>query len=171
MRPVTLEDVDALHRIFNEPGVRKYLWDDEIVPRTRVESIVETSQAAFASEASGLWNVFLKHENVLIGFAGFWKFHDPPILELLYGIEPAYWHRGLATEAGSAILKYGFDELSFKRIEASTDAGNEASVRVMQRLGMTFWKREITNGLDTIYYAIPREDFEYRRCIILASAK
>jgi RimJ/RimL family protein N-acetyltransferase len=77
---------------------------------------------------------------------------------LLYGIEPAYWHRGLATEASSAILKYGFDELSFKRIEASTDAGNQTSVRVMQRLGMTFWKRELTNGLDTIYYAISLED-------------
>jgi [ribosomal protein S5]-alanine N-acetyltransferase len=160
LRPFTLADVNALHRLWNEPGVRKYLWDDEPVSKGRVESIIETSQSIFETEGSGLWGVFPVAEHGLIGFAGFWKFHDPPVLELLYGIAPDYWNCGLATEAANAILKYGFEELPLDRIEASTDAANEASTRVMQRLGMTFWKRELTNGLDTIYYAISREAFE-----------
>ena len=46
--------------------------------------------------------------------------------------------------------------LGFERIEASTDALNAASVGVMERAGMRFWKREITNGVDTIYYAVDR---------------
>ena len=57
-------------------------------------------------------------------------------------------------KAATAMISYGFNELKFERIEASTDAANEASVRVMKRTGMSFWKRELTNGLDTIYYAI-----------------
>jgi RimJ/RimL family protein N-acetyltransferase len=57
------------------------------------------------------------------------------------------------------MLRYGFEKLSFQRIEASTDAANEASSRVMEKVRMSFWKRETTNGLDTIYYAISRQEF------------
>jgi RimJ/RimL family protein N-acetyltransferase len=56
------------------------------------------------------------------------------------------------------MIRHGFDALSFDRVEASTDAPNAASVSVMKRVGMAFWKRELTNGLDTIYYAITRPD-------------
>ncbi len=56
------------------------------------------------------------------------------------------------------MLSYGFNELSFERIEASTDAANVASSKVMERVGMSFWKREMTNGLDTVYFAISRQD-------------
>ncbi|MEK6283792.1 MAG: GNAT family N-acetyltransferase [Acidobacteriota bacterium] len=160
LRPFTLEDVDDLYRIWTEPGVRRYLWDDEIIPRARVASIIETSLASFESHGFGLWAVLPKAEEALIGFCGFWFFHEAPTLELLYGIAPAYWNRGLATEAAQAMMRYGFEKLSFERIEASTDAANLASSRVMERARMRFWKREPTNGLDTVYYAITREVFD-----------
>ena len=73
-----------------------------------------------------------------------------------YGIAPGHWGRGLATEAAVAMIRYGFDVLGFARIQASTDAANTASVRVMERAGLRFWKREMTNGLDTIHCAIHR---------------
>ena len=160
LRPFTLEDVDALHSLWNEPGVRKYLWDDEPVPRDRVHWIIDASLKTFETSRLGLWGIFPNAERTLIGFSGFWHFHEPPALELLYGIAPTHWHCGFATEASRALIKYGFHELGLDRIQASTDAGNETSERVMQSLGMTFWKREVTNGRDTIYYAISREEFE-----------
>ena len=83
-------------------------------------------------------------------------FHEPPKLELLYGIAPPQWHKGLATEAARAMISYGFKELSLVRVEASTDAANLASYRVMERAGMSFWRRETTNGLDTVYFEISR---------------
>ena len=158
-RPFALEDVDDLHRLWTEPGVRKYLWDDEVITREQVESILETSRTLFDASGYGLWAVLPQSEDLLIGFCGFWFFHDPPKLELLYGIAPAYWNRGLATESATAMMRYGFEQLSFERIEGSTDAANSASVRVMERAGMSFSKREQSNGLDTIYYAISRKAF------------
>lgn len=160
LRPFTLADVDELHRLWAEPGVRKYLWDDEVIPRGRVESIVEASIALFNSSGFGLWAVSPKLEDKLIGFCGFWHFHEPPKLELLYGISQKYWSLGIASEAATSIMRYGFEELSFDRIEASTDAANQASSQVMKRIGMSFWKQELTNGLDTVYYAITQADFD-----------
>jgi RimJ/RimL family protein N-acetyltransferase len=58
------------------------------------------------------------------------------------------------------VIGYGFRELKFERIEASMDAANLASTRIMEKVGMHFWKREPTNGLDTVYYALSREAFD-----------
>jgi ribosomal-protein-alanine N-acetyltransferase len=157
LRPLEAADVDDLHHVFVDAGVRKYLWDDEVIPRERTASIVETSIASFDAHGFGLWAVRRKDDGTLVGFCGFWHFHEPPQLELLYGLAPSAWHQGLATEAAAAMIRYGFDTLSFTRVDASTDGPNVASVRVMERAGMTFWKREMTNGLDTIYYSISRE--------------
>jgi [ribosomal protein S5]-alanine N-acetyltransferase len=156
LRPLAVADVDDLHRLFTQPGVRKYLWDDEIIPRERTTAVVEKSVASFETHGFGLWALSLKGSAELIGFCGFFHIHEPPRLELLYGIAPDHWNKGLATEAATAMNRYGFDGLGFERIEASTDAPNAASIRVMERAGMHFWKREMTNGLDTIYYAIDR---------------
>lgn len=138
--------------------MRQYLWDDEVITRERVEKLINTSLASFEKERFGLWAMVHGEEESLIGFCGFWFFHEPPRLELLYGLFPAHWHKGLATEAAKAMIIYGFKELLFERIEASTDAANLASTGVMERAGMNFWKRETTNGLDTIYFAISRGD-------------
>ena len=156
LRPLVAADLDELHRLFTEPGVRKYLWDDEVISRERTASVVERSTASLETDSGGLWAVSLKDAVPLVGFCGFWHFHDPPQLELLYGFGEEHWHQGFATEAAVAMIRHGFDVLRFDRIESSTDAANEASVRVMERAGLRFWKREITNGLDTIYYAVDR---------------
>jgi ribosomal-protein-alanine N-acetyltransferase len=149
-------DVDDLHRLFTQPEVRKYLWDDEIIPRERTASIVERSLGSFGTHGSGLWAVSFVDSQALVGFCGFLQVHEPPQLQLLYGMAPEHWNRGLATEAAIAMIRHGFEVLGFDRIDASTDAPNTASIRVMERAGMRFWKREMTNGLDTIYYAIDR---------------
>jgi ribosomal-protein-alanine N-acetyltransferase len=154
LRPLERNDVDPLHALLIEPGVRKHLLDDEVIPRERAAEFVDTSIGSFEANGYGLWGVLPNDASTLIGFCGFWLFHEPPQLELLYGLGEEHWHKGLATEAAAAMIRHGFDALSFERIEASTDAANQASVAVMERTGMTFWKRELTNGLDTIYYAI-----------------
>jgi ribosomal-protein-alanine N-acetyltransferase len=157
LRPLAAPDVDDLHRLFTQPGVRRFLWDDEIIPRERTAGVVERSTALFARHGFGLWAVTFKDRPATLGFCGFWHFHDPPQLELLYGLGEEHWHKGLATEMAIAMMRHGFDVLRFDRIESSTDAANEASVRVMERAGMRFWKREMTNGLDTIYFGIDRD--------------
>lgn len=138
--------------------MRQYLWDGDVITRERAESLVNTSLSSFEDHGFGLWAVSSPEEESLIGFCGFWYFHEPPRLELLYGISPVHCHKGLATEAARAMIDYGFKELSFQRIEASTDAANLASAKVMERAGMSFWKRETTNGLDTVYFAISLGD-------------
>jgi ribosomal-protein-alanine N-acetyltransferase len=154
LRPLTPSDLDALHHLLMQPGVRRYLLDDELIARERTQSFIDASVASFEANGYGLWGATATGGDALIGFCGFWNFHEPPRLELLYGIGDDYCGKGLATEMAIAMIRYGFETLGFNRIEASTDAPNAASVAVMERAGMAFWKREST----TVYYAVSAID-------------
>jgi ribosomal-protein-alanine N-acetyltransferase len=157
MRPLALSDLDDLHRLFTDPGVRRFLLDDQIVSREWTEAEIISSMKLFESDGHGMWAVCEKGEGALVGFCGYRFFNDPAELQLLYGIAPEYWSRGLTTEAAKAMIRYAFSELRFTRIVASADAPNLASFRVMEKAGMKFEKRVTIEGRDTIYYAIEEQ--------------
>jgi ribosomal-protein-alanine N-acetyltransferase len=165
LAPIATRDLDELHRLWTEPEVRKYIWDGVAISRQETASIIARSCEHFQRQQYGLWSMkpAVAHpaKDRIIGFCGFWYFRDPPELELIYGLEPAYWGRGLATEAVCSMIHYGFDRLSFKSIAGSTDAANTRSALVMERAGMTLIKHAAAGGLDTLFYAISRSEFEH----------
>jgi ribosomal-protein-alanine N-acetyltransferase len=165
LRPYRDGDLDALHRLWTDPDVRRYLWDDKIIERQLAEETMRASIACTAQHGFGHWAVCPAGEDVLIGFCGLKFIDDTPEVELLYGLAPAYWRRGLATEAGRAMLRYGFEELGFARVYAITDAPNTASAAVMRRLEMTFEKRFVHHGLDSVRYVITRQEFQPRDAV------
>lgn len=160
LRPFAPSDLQDLHRLWTDPEVRRYLFDGEIIPRARVAEEIASSLERFKAQGCGLWSAFPRGERELIGFCGYRFFHEPPERQLIYGFAPTHWGRGLATEAARVMIRYGFEELALTRVLASADAVNAASLRVMEKAGMTFEKRVMIGGLDTIYYTLPREAFQ-----------
>lgn len=156
LRPLEPADADALYVLWTDPDVRRFLFDDVIIARALVDDEIAASAQLMATHGYGLWSVREGHAADLIGFCGYRFFHEPPQLQLLYGMAPAYWGRGLTTEAARAMIGYGFTINGFERIIASADAPNVASHRVMEKAGMRFAKRETVNGLDTVYYELAR---------------
>ena len=57
-------------------------------------------------------------------------------VELLYALSPAYWGRGLATEAAGAVVDWGFANLAVPEIQAFTRKEHTASRRVLEKLGL-----------------------------------
>jgi ribosomal-protein-alanine N-acetyltransferase len=180
LRPIVARDLDQLHQLWTHPDVRKYIWDGVAITREDAAALIEQSADYFARLRYGLWAAVpileertrqqtdqntASHSDadLIIGFCGFWLFRNPPELELIYGFDPAYWGRGFATEAALAIIEYGFDRLSFHSIAGSTDAANSASARVMERAGMKLIKRDVVSGLDTLFYAISRIQFQQHK--------
>ena len=137
LTPLAGSDVDALLTVFREPAVRRYLLDDALVDRDWVLAEVETSAARFATGGLGLWIARDRVAGDVIGFAGFRPFYDPPIEQLVYGVATAATGRGLATEMARAVIELAFRDPARAVIRASTDEPNQASVRVLERLGFT----------------------------------
>ena len=152
LSPVEKIEADELHQIWTQPEVRRYLWDDLIIPKTQTKEIINQSLSAFANKKYGLWVARLINQTNIIGFSGYWQFFTPPQTQLLYGLSPQYWGKGLATEMSKAMLDYGFKEYNFETIYASTDLENKSSLAVLERLGMNYLKQEYINNKATVFY-------------------
>ena len=159
LRPAGEADVDELHRLWTDPQVRKFLWDDIAIPRERAVAVVRSSLESFAKHGFGQWCIYKKESDSLAGFCGLRFFGERNEIEILYALRPVLWGRGLAVEAASAVLKFGFTECGLDCIYAGADPPNVTSVRVIERLGMKFAGRRVINGVEAVYYSIKRDEF------------
>jgi len=142
LRPWTREDVDALHALWTMPEVRRYLWDDAVISRAVAEEVVESHLATASEHGIGYWALHIPPPEVaagapIAGFCGFRFMGGGQEIELMYGLQAAWWGKGLATEACSAALEYLWRSTAYARVYARTDPPNYKSVQVMRRLGMT----------------------------------
>jgi ribosomal-protein-alanine N-acetyltransferase len=136
LRPVHSLEAAELHALFTNEEVRRYLTDGAVMSRGWVEGVIRDSEASFTERGLGLWSAREHGAIPIIGLTGFRDFYDPPVCELLYVLQPAHWHCGFATEMARAAIDYAFTHTRLTEVRASTDEPNQASIRVMERLGM-----------------------------------
>jgi [ribosomal protein S5]-alanine N-acetyltransferase len=139
-------DVSAIHRIANEAGVRKYLFDDEPVAIEFVEAILLQSIANFDSRRFGIWIVRESNSPETIGFCGLRDAEELGEIEILYALSESKWRLGYATEAARAVQRYAFNEVRLERLVGITDTGNHESWRVLERLGMREYRPAKAEG-------------------------
>ena len=154
LRPFTLEDVDVVHTLWTDPAVRRYLWDDVVIPRARVEEMIRAIIAGFERNGRGMWLIYENAAESPCGFCGFLPRKEADRAEIIYGLAPGAWGRGYATESARAVMEYGFGTLNLPKIGAAADVPNTASQRVLERLGMRFVRREVMYGVDLVFYEI-----------------
>ena len=117
----------------------------EFFPSTLSASESETLAAAIESHIEqngwGLWAVEIPSVTSFAGFIGLsrprFEAHFTPCVEVGWRLDQKYWGRGYATEGALAALQFGFETLGLDEIVSFTTAGNAASRRVMDRIGMT----------------------------------
>ncbi len=85
------------------------------------------------------WAIILKENKKMIGTCGFTRIDEQNgTAEIGYVINPQYWGAGIATEAAKKVLQFAFEEMNINRVEARFLFGNEASLKVMNKIGMKF---------------------------------
>lgn len=156
LRPLAAADTGELHALWTHPDVGRYLFDGVQPPPEQTASLVAESERLFATEGLGLWAARDRADSSLAGVAGFWFFRDPPELELLYVVERGRWARGWATEIARGVIEHGSSSLGFQSIRASTNAPNNASIRVLEKLGFAVRRRATVGGIDTLFFELTR---------------
>jgi len=159
LRPIAAQDADGLHRISNEPGVRRYLWDDGPVEKATIRDLISQSIQMFSEESIGLFGIRRRCSESLIGFCGFVRLAGMDEPELAYELTQRAWGKGLATEASLACLRHAFEDADPGRVIAGADAQNAASLRVIEKLGMRFLGNMNPNGPEEPYYGVYQEVF------------
>lgn len=146
-RPHQPEDLEPYCAMEMNPEVRRYVGGAPR-PREVAERRFWDEVSANASSRLGLWATVYKPDGCYIGRCGVYPDRDADGAEIVgygklsYFFMPSYWGQGLATEAGKAFLRYGFEELGLTRIASTVQAGHMASIRVLEKLGFRLVRTE-----------------------------
>lgn len=125
LRAVERGDGDALHGLFTQTGVRRFLFNDILLTRAETQKHVD---AALPHDA---WVVEL--DGLVVGFTSLRPVGKDR--ELMIAVSERCWGRGAAFQAARAAMSHGFEVLKVDRILAGVDLPNERSHRLMARLG------------------------------------
>ncbi|AFZ17896.1 GNAT family N-acetyltransferase [Allocoleopsis franciscana] len=157
LRSCQIEDVQIVHMLWINDCIRYFLFDNRVISLDEAQSFVEDSLANFEQHGYGIWLVFERGNDSLVGFAGFLP-SQQGTPSLIYGIHPDRWGCGYATEAASAVLNYALENLALSKVRADVDEPNVASVRVLEKLRMRRIGDAIVNGHPLIYFERSRSE-------------
>lgn len=165
LRDYRCDDWERVHIYSSVPQFSQYEnWGPNTEDQTRDFVARMIVQARESERFKYDLAVCLKEPDLLIGGCGIRReSQSSAVANLGWAINPEFQRRGFATEAASALIFFGFDCLDLCVIYATCDARNEASYRVMEKLGMTrvgFLKEDRVQKehlRDTFRYEIRRQ--------------
>lgn len=171
LRRATAADSDATFRFRRLPEVSAWLTHSED------DHQVETYRARFEDPDRLEKTLVVERGGSVIGdlmlrIEDAWA-QDPPQpraqgaqAELGWTLDPAHWGHGYATEAVAGLITTCFEHLGIRRVTAACFAANDASWKLMERLGMrreAHWVRESLHRsgvwMDAYHYALLAEEW------------
>ena len=139
LRPMHVIDAEDMFDYAKRAEVSKYLMWSPHVSISYTKDYLRYISSRYALGDFYDWAIIDRESRRMIGTCGFTKIDTANNgAEIGYVLNPDFWGRGFAVEAAQKVLEFGFSELELQRIEARFMQGNDASLRVMQKLGMTF---------------------------------
>lgn len=155
LREFSHEDLHQLAPILANPKVMKFS-PTGILSVSQVQAKIDSFITSYKEFGFGKWAVIFKESDQLIGYCGIAveKIDKVDEREIGYRLDPEFWGRGLATEAVTTTLQYGFEQLKFPYILGIVERDNVASVRVLKKLGMKYKRETVFHGSKMDVYQV-----------------
>jgi ribosomal-protein-alanine N-acetyltransferase len=136
LRPLSLEDSEAMYEVYSDPETMKY-WSSQ--PVNSIEGARKLVQADVDWVKQGsavLWAIAEPSSNKALGKCVLFQFSkENQRAELGYVLNREHWGIGLMTEVMTKVIDFAFDELGLHRLEADTDTLNAGSLALLGKLG------------------------------------
>lgn len=157
LREMTEDDAMNAWLLNNDPDVIRYTGD---VPFTSVEEARDflKNYSSFKKYGFGRWAVTRKTDNEFLGWCGLKYDETDNNYDIGFRFFKKYWGHGYATEAALKSLELGFTKFRMSSIIGRADKANKASIRVLQKIGLTYLKDDECHGNDAVIYIIKNPD-------------
>ena len=144
LRAFMAADAAGMFALDSDPAVHRYLGG---IGGQMVSSLEQSAatvafiQAQYAANGIGRWAVLLRETGEFMGWAGLELMAGPVneqhhFYDLGYRFRPQFWRQGYGYEAAQAWFDYGFQPLKLPRICAYADVENQASCRILEKIGL-----------------------------------
>jgi ribosomal-protein-alanine N-acetyltransferase len=160
LRSFREEDVDWMAQLFANPNFMRFslgVFTERKQTVAFIEKVMGWDRAGIPSQFA----VVLRGEQTVIGYCGFFYHPEHGIedIEIGYRLNPAYWNRGLITEAGRAVRDHAFCDWNLSRVISLIHPENVPSRRVAEKNGLKIEKEITFRGFPTLVYAMTREEW------------
>lgn len=159
LREFDISDAEKMFQLNSDPDVIRYTGDSPFESIDRA-ALFLANYSDYKRNGFGRLVCIEKSSNEFIGWCGLKKHADGKV-DIGYRFFKKDWGKGFATESARASLAYGFNTLNLTEIIGRSDKVNIASIKVLEKLGMQFWKTEAVHGIeDALIYRINKLEWE-----------
>jgi RimJ/RimL family protein N-acetyltransferase len=157
LSPLTEADLDDLVELDGDPDVRRFVDPlGTIIPDDREER--RTYEWERFVSPGGFYGA---RERVGNAFVGWFQLEPAPDredeAELGYRFRRSAWGLGYATEGARALVTHALDVLGYRRVFAHALNANPASIRVMEKVGLTLAGPWSYRDMPGVEYAAERD--------------
>ena len=136
LRAFMPDDAEALYAMRTNDRIMKYLGRDKMKNLTEAKDFIQKVTIDALENKALEWAISLKGDNFVIGKLGFWRIlPQHRRAEIGYTLIPNHFGKGIMSEAVSAVLRYGFEEMNLHSVEANLDPHNTKSAQLLTRNG------------------------------------
>lgn len=141
LREFIIDDAAHILELLNTPGWLEFIGDRQVHTIEQAKQAIETRyRRSYADYGFGFWAVCLKEDNTFIGMCGLVQRAELDNVDIGFALLPAYFGKGYAYEAAQATFDYGYNGLKLSKIVGICDPNNQASIKLLQKLGLVFEK-------------------------------
>ena len=139
LRRLDLGDAPFIFELVNDPDWLLHIGDKGVRSIDDARAyLVNGPIDMYAKHGFGLFAVERREDGALIGLCGLIKRDTLDDVDIGFAFVPRYWGRGYAHESAAAVLDHGRDVLGMRRVVAIVSAGNRASARLLERVGLRY---------------------------------
>ncbi|MCV2419625.1 GNAT family N-acetyltransferase [Paucibacter sp. DJ2R-2] len=139
IRPLRLADAGFMLRLLNEPSWLRFIGDRGVHTLEDAERYLQQGALEnYARLGFGFCALDLRSSGVTVGMCGLTQrdYLDSP--DIGFAFLPEHAGQGLAFEAASAVMQDAREALGLRRILATTRLDNQASQKLLLKLGLQF---------------------------------
>lgn len=139
LRRLVAEDAPFILELLNDPSWLRFIGDKGVRTLDDARAYIRNGPGdMYTRLGHGLYLAELKDGGIPIGLCGLIKRDTLENVDIGFAFLPLYRARGYAHEAASATLAYARNTLGLKRIVAITSPDNQASARLLEKIGLRF---------------------------------
>ena len=141
LRQLSADDAEFMLELLNEEAFLLNIGDRGV--RTLADAstyILKGPVASYEKFGFGLYAVELKRSGAPIGICGLLKRETLDDADIGFAFLQRFWGQGYAYESAAAVMNYAWHVIKLKRIVAITTSENNASMKLLEKIGLRFEK-------------------------------
>jgi [ribosomal protein S5]-alanine N-acetyltransferase len=155
LREITPDDATFFYLLNTDPEVIRYTGDSAFKDVEEAHRFL-SNYDQYRKYGIGRWAVIEKTKNKILGWCGLKYSPDLDEYDIGFRFFREHWNQGYATESAGACVKFGFAFKGMPMIVGRAMKLNTASIRVLSKIGLTYWKDDACGMADGVVYKIEK---------------